>query len=531
MINAISNLIDKTLRTLGCKTINSQFTLSYALIFLLAASSGISLYFSMAINPQTINMAGRQRMLSQKIAKEALLVAAQVEQQSTLKKTMELFESSHKKIMLGNEDLGMNAIKDPEILKQMQHVETLWATYKGVIESHIAQPSESTTLDIMKQSPVVLKEMNKAVVMMTNKASDTNMQQLMIALVCVLGILLLVVFGRIFGLRILMDNIRRLNARMSEVGEGNFSHRFNITHTDNEIGQMFLAYNNMLDHVGQLLQTVQAVAKNTEIHVNNVVKATSDASVGVGRQYEDIELVAAAMTEMSATVQEVANNAQEAELAAQETDGHAKEGGTVVGRSESEAQKMVSMLNETASMLAELEEESQAVGNVTSVITGIAEQTNLLALNAAIEAARAGDQGRGFAVVADEVRTLAQRTQQSTQEIQDIIERLQSKAESAVSSMGESTELAGKSSELANSAASVLDQIISSTNTISSMNTMISTAAEQQSAVASDIDQRVVSISDIAGQTKRDTEKVVEATDLIRKEAHELNQLVMKFQL
>ena len=180
---------------------------------------------------------------------------------------------------------------------------------------------------------------------------------------------------------------------------------------------MFLAYNNMLDHVGQLLQTVQAVAKNTEIHVNNVVKATSDASVGVGRQYEDIELVAAAMTEMSATVQEVANNAQEAELAAQETDGHAKDGGTVVGRSESEAQKMVSMLNETASMLAELEEESQAVGNVTSVITGIAEQTNLLALNAAIEAARAGDQGRGFAVVADEVRTLAQRTQQSTREI------------------------------------------------------------------------------------------------------------------
>ena len=97
--------------------------------------------------------------------------------------------------------------------------------------------------------------------------------------------------------------------------------------------------------------------------------------------------------------------------------------------------------------------------------------------------------------------------------------------------MGESTELAGKSSELANSAASVLEQIISSTNTISSMNTMISTAAEQQSAVATDIDQRVVNISDIAGQTKRDTEKVVEATDLIRKEAHELNQLVMKFQL
>lgn len=531
MYKSISTLIDRMLRMVGCKTINRQFTLSYALIFLFAAASGISLYFSMAINPQTINMAGRQRMLSQKIAKEAMLVAAQVEQISTLKKTMELFERSHQSILQGDEKLGMNAITDPEIRSQMEHVGVLWGSYKKLINEHVVSPSSQTLQALKQQSPVILKEMNKAVVLMTKKASDTNKNQLMIALVCVVGILLLVVFGRIFGLRMLMDNVSRLNARMTEVGQGNFSHRFEISHTDNEIGQMFQAYNQMLDHVGELLRTVQTVAKNTEQHISDVVSAMADASSGVSRQYEDIELVAAAMTEMSATVQEVASNAQQAEDAAQETDSQAKNGGEVVGQSGHQAKEMLDMLNRTASTISELEKETIAVGNVTSVIDEIAEQTNLLALNAAIEAARAGDQGRGFAVVADEVRTLAQRTQQSTQEIQTIIERLQGKAENAVSSMTVSTDLASRSSELAQSAAEVLEEIISSADRISSMNTMISTAAEQQSSVAGDIDNRVVNISDIAGQTKTDTQRVVAATELIRKEAHDLNQLVMKFQL
>ena len=531
MFGSISTLIDNVLRAFGFKTLNSQFTLSYALVFILAASSGISLYFSMAINPQTINMAGRQRMLSQKIAKEALLVAAQIEQESTLKKTMQLFETSHQAILNGDTKLGLNATTDPEIKAQLKHVEKLWNDYKRVIEQHILQSNDQSLSAIQAQSPVVLKEMNKAVMMMTEKASATSQNQMLIAFVCVVSILLLVVFGRIFGLRMLMDNITRLNARMTEVGQGNFAHRFNVSHTDNEIGQMFKAYNTMLDHVGDLLQSVQKVSKNTELHINNVVKATSDANAGVSKQYEDIELVAAAMTEMSATVQEVANNAVEAERAAQETDTYAKSGGDVVGESGSQAREMLDKLNNTATILQELETESLAVGNVTSVINGIAEQTNLLALNAAIEAARAGDQGRGFAVVADEVRTLAQRTQQSTKEIQDIIERLQKKAEKAVTSMEVTTNLAERSSELSSSAANVLDQIITSANTISSMNTMISTAAEQQSSVASDIDNRVVNISDIAGQTKNDTQRVVDATEQIRREAHELNQLVMKFRL
>lgn len=531
MYQFLTTLIISSLRLIGCKSINSQFTLSYGFIFMFATLSGMSLFFTMDINPQTIDMAGRQRMLSQKIAKEALLVAAEAEQKSALMKTMALFENSHRVIIDGDETQGMNALKNAVMIEQMNHVGELWLSYKQVIEGHVKDNNLETLTAIQEQSPVILKEINKAVAMMTNEAKATNENQLMIALGSVISILFLVILGRAFGLKVLMNNIERLHIRMAEVGNGNFSHRFDVTYSDNEIGEMYMAYNTMLDNVSKLLNSVQNVSKNTELHLNTVVTAISDTNQGVNEQYKDIELVAAAMTEMTATVQEVAKNALEAERAATETDSNARNGGDIVCQSGEQAVQMQGSLQETEQIISELEQETLEVGKVTLVITGIAEQTNLLALNAAIEAARAGEQGRGFAVVADEVRTLAQRTQQSTQEIQVIIERLQKKADSAVSSMMQSTTLAEKNGQLTQNAAEALDQIINATETISSMNTMISTAAAEQNSVVIDIDNRIINISDMASQSKTDTQRVVEATENIRTEVNQLNDLVSHFKL
>lgn len=531
MYGTMANIMDSVLRALGCKTINRQFMLSYAVIFLLAAISAISLYMSMAINPETINVAGRQRMLSQSIAKEAFLVASKVEQRRVLEQTISLFEQSHLRIVKGDAATGMNALDDPEIISQMQRVEALWGKYKALIIRHVEQNTHDTLLDIQQQSPVILGEINKAVVMMTAKANQTTRTQLLIAFSCILLILVLVVLGRVFGLRMLMDNILRLQNRMVEVGKGDFSHRFEITHTDNEVGRMFHSYNRMLDHISDLLQTVQRVAANTEHHIDDVVKATADAEQGVSRQHDDIGMVATAMTEMTATVHEVSTNTSEAEKAAINTGEQAKKGGIVVGQTESYALQMLDNLQQTSQLIVALKEETLTVGSVTSVINDIAEQTNLLALNAAIEAARAGDQGRGFAVVADEVRTLAQRTQQSTQQIQHIVQQLQNKAEEAVGSMAQNNDLARRSCELAVSAAETIAQIIASVETISSMNMTIATATNQQSSVATDIDQRIVSISDVAGNTREDASRVVQAIGEIRSEIRELNQLAHRFRL
>ena len=354
---------------------------------------------------------------------------------------------------------------------------------------------------------------------------------LSVAFAGVIALLLMIMLGRLIGVEVLMNNMTQLQKHLASVGTGDFSGRFPVEQPDNEIGRLLTSYNEMLEHVSELMRQVQRTAHTTEEHLESVIDATGNAESGVNQQYVDIEQIATAMNQMAATVQQIADYAASAEGVSSRTNEKANAGAQVVGESDQQATEMQQNLQNTAQILAELETETQAVGTVTSVINDIAEQTNLLALNAAIEAARAGDMGRGFAVVADEVRTLAQRTQSSTQEIRAIIERLQDRAQAAVQSMSESTERADKSSELARSAATELQQIIHAAEKICDLNIQISTATEQQSQVAVDIDQRVINISNAAANTREDTGKAVTATNEIRLEINQLNQLISRFKV
>ncbi|MGB1237114.1 MAG: methyl-accepting chemotaxis protein [Pseudomonadales bacterium] len=531
MQQKLTLFIDKVLRLFGCKTINAQFMLSYVLIFILAATAAISLYMSMAINPETINVAGRQRMLSQRLAKEVLLQSEGIKNADQVHQTIELFERSHDKIINGDKASGMVAIKNREIQSQLIDIERLWKTYKALLLSHSEAPTQQSLEQIHAQSPVILKELNKAVVMMTKESRDITQRQLMLSFFCILAILVFIVMGRVFGFGMLMANIQRLRKRMEEVGKGNFSHRFSVLHHDNEIGRMFDSYNSMLQHVSELLSVVQKVADNTEKHIEEVAHSTSDVASGVVKQYDDLALVAVAMNELTATVKEVSNNTLEAEGAANTTGTEAKGGEDMSNKAQSYSQQMQQTLEQTTQQINQLKVETDNVSSVSGVIKGIADQTNLLALNASIEAARAGDQGRGFAVVAEEVRSLAMRTQQSTMEIEKIIEQLQTMADQAVSSMATNNELAKTSADLAVNSAQAMQRISDSANQISSMNTMISTATSQQNAVATDIDERIISISGVANATKEDTDQVVRSIDDIRSEIKRLNTLTKQFTL
>lgn len=236
----------------------------------------------------------------------------------------------------------------------------------------------------------------------------------------------------------------------------------------------------------------------TASHLSDVTESTDD---NIRRQQQETEMVATAMNEMSTTVEEVARNASEAATAAEQANTSANAGESVAQISKASIDALMGNVNKASEVISQLEKQSSDITVVLEVIKGIAEQTNLLALNAAIEAARAGEQGRGFAVVADEVRSLATRTQTSAQEIDEMISALQEGARSSVAVMKEASEKGLESSEKVEDTFKALKDIHQSVNIINDMNAQIATAAEEQSAVANEINQNIVSISQSADAT------------------------------
>ncbi|WP_375139239.1 MULTISPECIES: methyl-accepting chemotaxis protein [Pseudomonas] len=211
-------------------------------------------------------------------------------------------------------------------------------------------------------------------------------------------------------------------------------------------------------------------------------------------QFREIDQVATASNQMSATAQEVASSASNAASAARGADQSARDGMSIIERSTRDINGLAEEVSKAVAEVETLAVNSEQIGTVLEVIRSIAEQTNLLALNAAIEAARAGESGRGFAVVADEVRNLAKRTQDSVEEIRHVIERIQGATRDVVSTMHSSQGKAQENATQILQASSALTRISEAVGVISEMNLHIASAAEEQSAVAEEVNRNVSAI-------------------------------------
>ncbi|WP_285423523.1 methyl-accepting chemotaxis protein [Pseudomonas sp. efr-133-TYG-103a] len=435
---------------------------------------------------------------------------------------------------------GMSGL-DASIKAQVENLRnehrTLGVAYRKGRDAFVAANGDPVAGDLAvkgvdreasEQMSALVSDLRKRSDAQSLEISSTADQTILIGTLVMLASALLVGVLTLWMVnRNIVGPISMLIEYVAQLSQGRFSDRVSVTRQD-ELGRLAVAANTLRDFLADTFTRLKRSTTDLDSAGGELKAIAALMAQGTHEQFERTDQVATAMTEMSATAQEVARHAAQAAEAASEADRSSQEGGKVMSATITAITQMRTEISNTADVIRRLESDSGRIGKVLEVIRGIAEQTNLLALNAAIEAARAGDAGRGFAVVADEVRTLAQRTAASTAEINQIISSVQTGAIDAAQAIESGQARSQESVDQVALAGSSLQRITTAVEAIRDMNRQIATAAEEQTSVAEDISRNLTEITAIATTNQSNVKRTQTASEDLHGLSVGLNDVISR---
>ncbi|MDP4527970.1 methyl-accepting chemotaxis protein [Alkalimonas delamerensis] len=410
-------------------------------------------------------------------------------------------------------------------LEQLQQYQQYFTEFRRLVEA--ANTSEQ---QLNTQARLVVDSAEQSLERQLGQMQRQEQQLRWVLLIASSMALLLGIAAALLITRLIVLPLQQVVAVANKIADGDLTEDLHSDRKD-ELGQLTQAMQRMTVSLRQLILRLSSGITQLASSTEEMAVISQQTSAGVSQQKVETEQVAAAMNEMTATVQEVARSAEEASNAATQSAEQAELSNQILDKTMSGIKQLAKDVNQSASSIAELQEEANSIGSILDVISSITEQTNLLALNAAIEAARAGEAGRGFSVVADEVRQLATRAQASTAQIDDVIKRLQRKTELAVAAMQANTELANNVFESTDDASDAIESILQNIQNIQQMNQQIAAAALQQSTVAEEINRSLTNIQVATEQSSVAIEETAKTSSTLSQLGLEQQELAHQFRL